>query len=103
MTGDDGQELRALALQTTAEVWRGLDVLEKELKLCRFASALDTLKAVRECVKLSDVAIIELATQHREATNRSGLLLIPEGILENPVHPEFVQQAFDAMREGNNL
>lgn len=68
MTGDDGQELRALALQTTAEMWRGLDVMDLELKQCRLASARDTIRQIRAIVKMADEAIIVLTREHWEAT-----------------------------------
>lgn len=68
MTGDDGQELRSLALQTTAEMWRGLDVMDLELKQRRLASARDTIRQIREIVKMADTAIIALTREHGEAT-----------------------------------
>ncbi|MDZ7910428.1 MAG: hypothetical protein U5O16_01055 [Rhodococcus sp. (in: high G+C Gram-positive bacteria)] len=51
------QELRRVALQSTAEVWRGLDVLDAELRAGQFASARGTVRALRELVKITDASV----------------------------------------------
>lgn len=53
----EAQELRRVALQSTAEVWRGLDVLDAELRAGQFTSARDTIRALRELVKIADKSV----------------------------------------------
>lgn len=59
----DSQEMRRLALQSTAEIWRGLDVLDRELRAGQFTSARGTVRAVRELVKMADTLVIAV-TEH---------------------------------------
>lgn len=54
------REHRRLALQATAEIWRGLDVLDAALKAGRFTDARQTLELVREMVKLADITWVSL-------------------------------------------
>ena len=59
----NSQEMRRLALQSTAEIWRGLDVLDMELRAGQFTSARGTIRAVREIVKMTDTLVIAV-TEH---------------------------------------
>lgn len=61
------KEVRRLALQSTAEIWRGLDVLDAALKLGRFSDARQTVSMIREMVKLADIAWV--AALRERATN----------------------------------
>lgn len=64
------REERRLALQSTAEIWRGLDVLDAELKVGQLASARTTVRQLREIVKLADTAWVtqlrDLAARQRD-------------------------------------
>ena len=66
----DSQEMRRLALQSTAEIWRGLDVLDRELRAGQFTSARGTVRAVRELVKLADTLVIAV-TEHSSKLEQS--------------------------------
>ncbi|OCB09257.1 hypothetical protein A5717_26135 [Mycolicibacterium porcinum] len=53
------RENRRLALQSTAELARGLDILDKELRLGRFASARETVAMMRGVVQVADAALVD--------------------------------------------
>ena len=54
-----GTERRRLALQSTAEIWRGLDVLDAELRAGQFARARESVAMLRQIVKLADSAWVD--------------------------------------------
>ena len=69
------RETRRLALQATAEIWRGLDVLDAELKLGRFSDARKTVGMIRQMVKVADCAwVAALREQSRTPTFDNGRL-----------------------------
>lgn len=53
------RDRRRLALQSTAELWRGLDVLDKELRLGKFAAARDTVAMLRAVVQIADTTLVD--------------------------------------------
>lgn len=53
------RESRRLALQSTAELWRGLDVLDAELRAGQFTSARETVRMLRAVVVTADAALVE--------------------------------------------
>lgn len=53
------REDRRLALQSTAELWRGLDILDAELRAGRFSSARETVAMMRTVVKMADSLLVQ--------------------------------------------
>lgn len=53
------RESRRLALQSTAELWRGLDILDAELKAGRFQSARETVAMMRGVVRVADSVLVD--------------------------------------------
>ncbi|MEW5810298.1 MAG: hypothetical protein AB1925_12675 [Actinomycetota bacterium] len=64
------REEKRLALQSTAEIWQGLNVVDAALRAGQFTIARDTIQQVREVVKLADAAWVEqlrdLAARQRD-------------------------------------
>jgi hypothetical protein len=53
------RERRRLALQSTAELDRGLDILDRELRLGRFQSARETVAQLKAIVRVADATLVE--------------------------------------------
>ena len=63
------RETRRMALQSTAEIYRGLEVAEMELKRGLTADALSTIRAVKGLVLLADKTMVDVM---REQGRRDG-------------------------------
>lgn len=68
------RERRRLALQTTAELWRGLDILDKALRAGKFQVARETVAMMRGVVHLADATLVDYLRntplENAEAVNR---------------------------------
>ncbi|OBC11407.1 hypothetical protein A5784_34990 [Mycobacterium sp. 852013-50091_SCH5140682] len=53
------RENRRLALQSTAELSRGLDILDAQLRAGQFQSARETITVLRGVVLVADAALVE--------------------------------------------
>lgn len=53
------RENRRLALQSTAELDRGLEILDRELRLGRFQSARETVAQLRAVVRVADATLVD--------------------------------------------
>lgn len=62
------RENRRLALQSTAELDRGLEILDRELRLGRFQSARETVTQLRALVRVADATLVDYLrnTPHEE-------------------------------------
>jgi hypothetical protein len=58
MSASDVTEARRDALQSTAEMMRGLDVLEAELRHGMVKSALETVNTLRAVLMIADAALV---------------------------------------------
>ncbi|QRE81864.1 hypothetical protein F1734_17510 [Rhodococcus ruber] len=63
---DHDVELRRQALQSSAELWRGLDILDRELRAGKFTSARDTVQMLRAVVRIQDATIQHLTARHAQ-------------------------------------
>lgn len=57
--GPVSRENRRLALQSTAELDRGLEILDRELRLGRFQSARETVAQLRAVVRVADATLVD--------------------------------------------
>jgi hypothetical protein len=80
----DAQEMRRLALQSTAEIWRGLDVLDLELRACQLSSARQTVRTMRELVKMADTFVIDIARTSARSVAPPRVVASPADLDELP-------------------
>ena len=64
MSADSDVELRRQALQSSAELWRGLDILDRELRAGMFTGARETVQMLRTVVRIQDATIQHLCARH---------------------------------------
>ena len=65
-TTDRDVELRRQALQSSAELWRGLDILDRELRAGKFTGARETVQMLRAVVRVQDATIQHLCARHTQ-------------------------------------